>query len=282
MKKNNQSENLERTERLREENNLLRMKLTAEFGMRHSGSNLDEELENEWLKYIYNFEKSYADSKRVKIYDFIGKPDFRKIEEVKDSEIESELNKLFALLYKNNIVLNCLCDYEDKVIYKFITEELFEIETDDIRIKGLNHCFIYEEFHPNHEYDLKNYSEELFIKLYDGSWDEEFDKYRLCNKITVNNIFLCQSDFTKLVSDFHKANSYFKIENVLFENVKFDLSSGKAEVSGIVTVKLNDSFNMPNRYDESFKIYFEINDFGYWDICSIEFEALTVTGKWQV
>jgi len=43
--------------------------------------------------------------------------------------------------------------YAPSVIYKFITEELFDHEMDDIMLPGFVHHFIYEEFHPNHEYD---------------------------------------------------------------------------------------------------------------------------------
>ncbi|MBK6536623.1 MAG: hypothetical protein IPG09_02205 [Ignavibacteria bacterium] len=42
---------------------------------------------------------------------------------------------------ENGIVLDTLCDYEDEVIYKFITEELFREETNNIRIEGMRHCF---------------------------------------------------------------------------------------------------------------------------------------------
>ncbi len=42
-------------EKLKTENELLKKKLTAEFGTQDHGSSLDPELENEWLKYIYHF-----------------------------------------------------------------------------------------------------------------------------------------------------------------------------------------------------------------------------------
>lgn len=45
--------------------------------------------------------------------------------------------------------LDFLCDVDDAEAYRFITEELMDEEIDDIRIEGLRHCFIYEEFHPN-------------------------------------------------------------------------------------------------------------------------------------
>ena len=259
---------------LRKENDLLKMKLTAEFGMQHSESKMDEELENEWLNYIYSFEKSYAESKRVKIYDFIGKPEFKKFDELAENEVESELERLYELLQKNNIILDCICDYKDDVIYKFITEELFQEETDDIRIDGLNHCYLYEEFHPNHEYDLKNNTEELFTKIYDGKWNEEFDNYSLYDELILNSTEISKAGFEKHISDFHKSNSYFKTDSIKFDNIVFNLQSGKAEASGTVILKISDNFNIQKKYNEDFKLNFELNEIGYWEISCIEFEPL--------
>ena len=50
-------------EEIKQENALLKMKLTAEFGMTDSGGNIDPEIENAWLKNIYEFEKSFAESR---------------------------------------------------------------------------------------------------------------------------------------------------------------------------------------------------------------------------
>jgi len=46
-------------------------------------------------------------------------------------------------------------------LYRFITEELFKEELDDIKIEGMTHHYIYEEFHPNHEHDIKNRCKEF-------------------------------------------------------------------------------------------------------------------------
>jgi hypothetical protein len=55
---------------------------------------------------------------------------------------------------EHNIVLDTLCPVNDKELYRFITEELFLHEIDNIQIEGMMTCFIYEEFHPNAEYDI--------------------------------------------------------------------------------------------------------------------------------
>jgi len=82
-------------EKLKAENSLLKMKLTEELGMKSSQSNLDTAVENEWLNYIYNYEKSFSDAKRITIYEFIGRPKFKKVKDLNNKEITSELNRLF-------------------------------------------------------------------------------------------------------------------------------------------------------------------------------------------
>ncbi len=49
-----------------------------------------------------------------------------------DSEVKEELKKIMKLLDERNINLAVLGEYEPRIIYCFITEELFEHETDDM------------------------------------------------------------------------------------------------------------------------------------------------------
>ena len=50
--------------KLKTENELLRKKLTEDFGMKHSEFNLDPLLENQWLKHILEFETTYASARK--------------------------------------------------------------------------------------------------------------------------------------------------------------------------------------------------------------------------
>ena len=50
--------------------------------MQDMDSSLGKETENEWLNCIYNFEKQYAENKRIKLYDFLGRPEFRKVNDL--------------------------------------------------------------------------------------------------------------------------------------------------------------------------------------------------------
>jgi hypothetical protein len=149
-------------EKLRIENELRKAKMILEHGAIFSESSDNKTLppliENEFLKSIEAFENAYWDTEKVLLYDFIECPDFIPVHYVPDLQISAELERIMNILNKNGIQLDTLCDVDEHEIYRFITEELFSHEMDNMRIPGMMNCFIYEEFHPNLEYDIRNHS----------------------------------------------------------------------------------------------------------------------------
>jgi hypothetical protein len=149
-------------ENLRIENELRKTKMILEHGAMFSESSDNKTLppliENEFLKSIEAFENAYRDTEKVLLYDFINCPDFIPVHDVPDLQISAELERIMNILNKNGIQLDTLCDVDEREIYRFITEELFSHEMDNMRIPGMMNCFIYEEFHPNHEYDIREHS----------------------------------------------------------------------------------------------------------------------------
>lgn len=133
MKTHEQNSVLTPNEKLTSENELLKKKLTNEFGMKSFGSELPEDIGNQWLNYIYDFEKMYKDARQVKVFEFIGKPEFKPTGQLNKDEINFVLKHLLNIIFENNIALDIICYYEDEVTYEFIKEELFMVETDDLR-----------------------------------------------------------------------------------------------------------------------------------------------------
>jgi hypothetical protein len=160
--KNTNHENDDDPEKLRMEIELKKMKLMLEQGAifsEPSGSKtIDPFIENEFLNNVMAFEENYRKAERILLYDFIKRPDFIKVEAIPESQISQELDRIMNILNKNGIQLDTICDVEEREIYRFVTEELFTHEMDNMRIPGMMSCFIYEEFHPNHEHDIRNHS----------------------------------------------------------------------------------------------------------------------------
>ncbi|SHI65416.1 hypothetical protein SAMN05444280_104120 [Tangfeifania diversioriginum] len=147
------------------DNDLKKKELEKKYGAYFSeDSELPPEMENQWLNSIDEFEKQFDNAKTITVWEYMDKPSFKTKDELKSHEISNELERLFELMGESNITLSTLCDVEDAELYRFITEELFQHEMDDIRIPGMMSCFTYEEFHPNAKLDIEQ-SIDYFFRM---------------------------------------------------------------------------------------------------------------------
>jgi hypothetical protein len=147
---------------LEQENEFKKLNLMIEHDAEffEGTSNLPPEIEGHFLDHVSNFEEAFKNSKKTTIYNKIGKPNYKSIENLTDAEVTQELEILIQLLERHQIGLDVICDYEneDRLIYNFITSELLQLEIEDMNIPGMITHFTYEEFHPNHNYDLERYT----------------------------------------------------------------------------------------------------------------------------
>lgn len=225
--------NEDELEKLRIENELKKMKLMLEHGgdfyQSPEESHLHPEVEGKFLDSIERFEKAYHNTKRISVYDFLGKPEYRKADTIPDSEINADLEKIMNVMNENQMALDTICEVDDRILYRFITEELFFKETDDMRIEGMMHCFIYEEFHPNHDYDIRNHSTD-FIKSFLNKESDYHTTYLTKEAETDNRL----KNFRDAFKSF--SLNYFEIKTLNFDeqnaNVCFEINfSGTIEGS---------------------------------------------------
>ena len=237
-------------ERLKRENEIKKLKLMLEYGMKVPVESLNKDIppqvESQFLDNVMEFEKAFHHSERIMIYDFIGKPDYRKSESIPDSEITVELDRIMQLLNENQISLDTLCEVDDRVLYHFITEELFLTETDNMKIKGMISHFTYEEFHPNHEYDIRNNCN-WFIESFLNKESDFYTTY-LTKEAEGNSWF----------GNFRKAFSSFERESFEITNIQFDELSSKVEFnitfSGIIDGSNQiESFSGPGKIELLFR-----------------------------
>jgi hypothetical protein len=211
-KKTNQ--NTDDLEKLREENELKKMKMILEHGAFFSEpseeSSLHPAIEEKFLNNVEKFDEAFNNCKQISLFDFLDKPEFRKTEEISEIEIGPELDRITKLMNENGISLDTLCEVDNRELYRFITEELFLHEMDDIRIEGMMHCFIYEEFHPNHEYDIRNHCHD-FIRYFLKK-DTEWYKNCLTPEAEKNNWF----------ENFRDAYRKFSLKHFDIKSVDFD------------------------------------------------------------
>lgn len=141
---------------LRIENELLGLKLRAEFGGFTGGTaRLPPEVENEFLKKVIEFEQQFRTARLVTVAELIGHPVFKKAWELPDAAITVELKRLNQLLGRKRITVIFIRERDERFQYRFLTDELLHQETEDISVPGMTKCFVYEEFHPDHEITIR-------------------------------------------------------------------------------------------------------------------------------
>jgi hypothetical protein len=134
-----------------------------------------EEIKKAFLESVTAFEKAAKSAKRCKIFDILGQPSFSREEAIPEDQIEKKLIDLRVMMCMKGIEIDSIYEVADREMYRFITEEVFEIEIDHLDLPGYVTHFIYEEFYPNHREDIKAVITE-FIYSYLNKEDE---KYRL-------------------------------------------------------------------------------------------------------
>ncbi|MFW6276037.1 MAG: hypothetical protein ACOC2M_05340 [bacterium] len=265
------------------DNELKKKELEEKYGAHFSEFNeLPPEMENQWLNSIDEFEKQYDNAERTTVWEYMNRPSYKTKDELKPHEISKELERLFELMGENNITLDTLCEVEDAELYRFITEELFQHEMDDIRIPGMMSCFTYEEFHPNAKLDIEQ-AIDYFFKMTMGKMeniggtgydmlyvDTENHKDSVGNKI----------DKQKVVDSINNFLDSFDSFEVITYNVKdFEINPEETDAKILFTIHYkglyeNSSETCDFKGDGSFKL--RPSEYGGWEVYYIDLPGLII------
>lgn len=157
---------------LRFENEFKKLKLRAEYGIKlieNPTKNLQQEYE--WLNNLEAFEACHADYNQIPVFVYIGEPShFKPVHKLSKQKIVKELQALQTLLAENQIRVESLCELEDKELYRFIVEEVFWEEIPKNREPNHIKTFLYEEYHPNQAYEIKETIEDFFQRSFHQLW----------------------------------------------------------------------------------------------------------------
>ncbi|MGA9118979.1 MAG: hypothetical protein WB699_06400 [Bacteroidota bacterium] len=126
-------------------------------------SELPPEVEADWLQSIEEFERIFENAEVTTVRKFLGNPYIAPLAEIPDDRIGRELDRVIDLLEDQGIVIHFCAPIPDEEAYRFISEELLEMETDDIHVDGLTQDYVYEEFHPNDVLDA-SFSGEILLR----------------------------------------------------------------------------------------------------------------------
>jgi hypothetical protein len=153
-------------------NQAKKLALEEKYGAHFGGdSKLSPQLESQWLNYIEEFESQFEHAQRIIVRDFVGNPIFKPLGEIPPDQLEIELNSVLEFLSLHEISADSVAEVSDQEFYRFITTELMNQEIDDIHIDGMMHCFTYEDFHPNDDYDARMFAEHFLWDLFERHFD---------------------------------------------------------------------------------------------------------------
>lgn len=223
------------------ENELMKLKMMAEFGGDFIGSeDIPADVENQFLKQIMSFHKRHDKSALTTVYKFIGEPEYNHVNDMTDTEVKKDLKKLFSLMNKNGVSLDVLAETPEREVYRFITEELFKHEIEDVKMKGWVNQFIYEEFHPNPDYDVRNAVSYCIPALFNKGqalFEEHFSENLKDSLGLTTDI----DDLKEKITAFWNHHYSVKLEKYKITEINMDETKKSAHVIAHVTYKTQSS-----------------------------------------
>jgi hypothetical protein len=263
-------------ENLRMENELLKLKIRAEFGGipgEMGAASLPPEIENAFLKNVLAFERHQGDFKPQLVREILGNPSFEKSNNLTPENFQKEYQRLTELLQDNSIEVDFVKDREDRFKYQFITEELFEHKMESRGLPGMTNHFIYEEFHPDHDYDIRERTNEFL----DHWFKREFDNQSMelgHSFVLANGQMLSREEaLAKIQTLFDCYTSFKNCKFVIFE-VKHELyeetDSGMGHAEGAVKFEAVLENGESVFIEGQFKLYLSY-EYGWWSICYFVF-----------
>lgn len=237
---------------IEEENTFKKLKMSIEMNTvfpKNLSNLLPPEIESAFLDGLIKFEKMYRNAKRISVFKKIGSPKIKKSSCFSDNEIDAELKKLIKKLNKGGISFRTKYEYDSRLIYDFIKNELFFKEVDDLQMEGLMLHFEYEDFCPNHEEDLKKLTLDYLTLFFNKDNDLYSKEYATEAKNQQElNVFrdLFESfnivDLKILSAKFYRKNRCPKVNFAI--NYKAKIAGSKLIINyhgkGFITFKSND------------------------------------------
>lgn len=269
---------LEGDEKLKAENEFLKMKLMLEHGVQfdsEANKELPGAIENEFLQNMAAFEKQFDEHKTIKIFDKIGRPShFKPVAEILDEEIEKAWSDLCDYLNEYGIDLDvCSPNITVRELYRFTIEELFDHETDDMNLPGWSTNFIYDEFHPDPVYDNTRIATgdciNYILEKKPMEWTHHFKKEGLL----LNDHFpLSIDEFRDTVNRFKMA--YDDLEITELSGINCSVNDKLSAVTGTYSVFASVGSNSHTLSGDWKVVLEQDEELGYWYITEVEISGI--------
>lgn len=275
-------ENLDEADRLKAENAFLQMKLMLENGAtfienEDSSRNLRPEIENQFLKNIIAFDEQYKHGKLITVFEKIERPTlFKPSGEIPDSEIDQAWHALSEYMAKYGVVLDvCSPNITVRELYRFTTEELFNLEMDDINIPGWTTNYIYDEFYPDYLYDnARLVTGNILPEIFSTTEIEYTTRYNKAGIRFNERSHLSDEDLKILLNRFKATFDKLKLKKT--KNVTCELDGSNCTVSGWYAASGKEAGNKFTWQGNFIATLIFSEEYGYWYITGLEIEGLAI------
>ncbi len=217
-------------ELLRFNNELKKIKLSVEYGadFPFEVEGLPPEIESQWLDHMLELEEAFSNRKIISVYEKIGCPAYKRTQEITGEELKTELKRLIDILFRNEIVVDTLCEVEDRILYQFIIHDLFNEEIDDIPVRGIVTYFIYEDFYPNDELDVSEACHEAVHMIFNKENEFYLDFLFTTEQMEVYGMIINSDVLLDRITGFRKKHKSFEITH--FNITSLDIENAFATV----------------------------------------------------
>lgn len=272
-------EHLSQDERLKAENEFLKMKMMLEQGAFFGGSDnqaaLPPQIENQFLRNIMEFETQMANPTYIKVFDKIGRPGhFKPVDEILAWEMQKEWETLMEYLDGYGIHLSvCSPNVTTEELYRFATEELFDYEMEDINIPGYTNEFIYDEFHPDPVYENTRLAVQDCISLLLEKAPLKWAYYFRENQLRLNQHYPLTIEELKILVGLYK-DAYDAIDVNDLSAQNCEITGSQCVVTGNYSIMAANGLEKQT-FSGNWKVSFEKEgESGDWLIAAIEIDGI--------
>jgi hypothetical protein len=266
-------------EDLQNENEFLKMKLMlergAKFGTCNDPGELSPAIENLFLKNIMAFEEKMDGCKTIRIFDKIGRPShFKPESEIQDADLSKALENILQYLETNHIVLHVVSpNVPERELYRFIIEELFEEEMNDMGMDGWDTVFIYDEFHPDVKYDNTRMALNDCISQILNNTHLKFMGHYRQQGLKLNNHYPITEETFKTIVNRYKS-SFENTEILELKDTGCQINGNDCEVNGLYKLKAMVG-REPIEWEGSWCVRLDKEpEFGHWYINEVQISGI--------
>jgi hypothetical protein len=249
---------------------LEKLKLSAEQGAKfYTNEDLSLEHEAAFINYIKAYELAAKEKKMIRVFDYLGKPSFPS--NPATEEFPARLEELFELLKKKKISVSSICEVDDREMYRFIIEDLFEYDMIDLGDAKLGtSIFTYEDFYPNDQYDIEQVIRDVLDCIQRKSLD--YCMFHFNRDLIIEGKIFRQPDFKEMILEFFERYEKIEFQELTFETpvILEDCATQKVKVNALASVYGKQCFR---DFPVEFKL---VRDYGYWDISELRMGGLKI------